>query len=390
MQIYSPFLRKKVGLVLLAGLILGQALQAQCVGNLTTRTYDTALTSNGFGIFNLSFPQFSPDSGTLVSVKLLSLVNSMYGFTLRNADSVAATYQLSVGEQDDFSSAALPAPFSNVTSQPIGSYPLTPGQSVTQTPVDFLDNHISSDSVIAVSPFLGNGLIHLRYQAFTFTTLSTVNNAAYFYSAGISNTLTFSLQYLYCSGGALLATDLSGWSATLVGPRNVQLNWDASNETAGREYIIQRGRDAHIFTNIAAVPATVDGNTAGYNYPDELPQEADSNWYYRLQIRDATGQVSYSTIKEVSLMSAGRGLQLYPNPATDFINLVPDLPEATDWQVDIFTANGNLVQRNVCMQAHTMFIPFKGKLSAGTYFIRALDLRGQRTVSATFIVPGAH
>src|SRR5580704_11814015 len=112
MQNYNPFLRKKVGLVLLAGLFLGQALQAQCVGSLTTRTYDTALTSNGFGIFSLNFPQFSPDSGTLVSVKLMSLVNSMYGFTLRNADTMPATYMLTVGEQDEFSSAALPDPYS--------------------------------------------------------------------------------------------------------------------------------------------------------------------------------------------------------------------------------------------------------------------------------------
>jgi hypothetical protein len=37
-----------------------------------------------------------------------------------------------------------------------------------------------------------------------------------------------------------------------------------------------------------------------------------------------------------------------------------------------------------------MLINFNGKLPAGTYFVRALDLRGQRTISATFIVPGAH
>jgi len=220
--------------------------------------------------------------------------------------------------------------------------------------------------------------------------LTTVNNAAYYYSAGISNTLTFSLQYLYCQSGALLATDLYGWSAAPVGPRNVKLNWAATNETTGREYIIQRGSTTRSFTNIATVAATADGSTANYSYPDELPEDADSNWYYRLQVLDATGQASYSTIKEVSLTSAGKGLQLYPNPATDFINLVPALPEATDWQVDILAANGNLVQRNVFLQTHTMLINFNGKLPAGTYFVRALDLRGQRTISATFIVPGAH
>jgi hypothetical protein len=385
-----PFLLRKVGLVLLAGMILGQAVQAQCLGNLTTRTYDTALTSNGFGVFNLNFPQFSPDSGTLVSVKLLARVNSLYGFTLRNADTLADTYSLTVGEEDEFSGPALPDPYTNITSQPIGNYPLNPGQSVTQAPVDFLDNHLSGDSITAVSSFLGSGLVNLRYQAFTFTNLSTINNASYYYSAGISNTLTFSLQYLYCHSGALLAMDLSGWSAIPVGPRNVQLNWAATNETTGQEYIIQRSGDTHNFTNLATLPATADGSTAYYGYRDELPEDAGSNWYYRLQILDASGQASYSSIKEVSLTPGARGLQVYPNPAADFINLVPDLPGTTDWQVDIFAADGNLVQRSAYIQTHTMLINFSNKLSAGTYFIRALDLRGQRTISATFIVLGAH
>jgi hypothetical protein len=389
MKSYYPFFRRKAGLVLLAGLILGQAVQAQCVGNLATRTYDTALISNGFGVFNLRFPQFSPDSGTLVSVKLLARVNSLYGFTLRNADTLAETYSLTVGEQDEFSGTTLPAPYTSVTSQSIGSYPLNPGQSVTQAPVDFLDNHLSSDSITAISPFLGGGLVNLRYQAFTFTNLSTVNNAAYYYSAGISNTLTFSLQYLYCGSGALLATDLSGWSAIPVGPRNVQLNWAAVDETTGRQYVVQRSSDTHSFTNIATLPATVDGSTAYYGYPDELPEDGGSNWYYRLQILDAAGQASYSPVKEVSLASAGKGLQIYPNPATDFINLVPDQPGITDWQVDIFAANGNLVQGDAYMQTHTMLINFREKLAAGTYFVRALDLRGQHTISATFIVPAA-
>jgi hypothetical protein len=92
----------------------------------------------------------------------------------------------------------------------------------------------------------------------------------------------------------------------------------------------------------------------------------------------------------VSLTPGARGLQVYPNPAADFINLVPDLPGTTDWQVDIFAADGNLVQRSAYIQTHTMLINFSNKLSAGTYFIRALDLRGQRTISATFIVLGAH
>jgi hypothetical protein len=379
----------KAGLAVCIGLILYCGTRAQCVNNLATKTYDTALSSNGFGNFNLRFPQFNPDSGTLVSVKLIAMVNSLYGFTLRNADSLNTTYALTVGQQDQITSALLPAPYSNITSQSMGNYPLNPGQSVTQPSLNVLANHISTDTITAVSSFLGTGQVSLDYQSFTFTNLSTVNNAAYYYSAGITNSMTFSVQYLYCRGGAILATDLTNWTAAPDGPRTIQLNWAATNESVGRQYVIQRSTDSRNYTNIATLPASSNGGMADYNYPDELPENPQSNWYYRLQILDE-GQIYYSDVKFVTLASEGKGIQLYPNPVTDYINLVPDKQAASDWQVDILAANGNLVQRNTYAQTRMMQVNFRQKLSAGTYFVRATDLRGQRFFSASFIVTGTH
>lgn len=387
MKHYDLSFLKKVGLVFCVGMILHPFVQAQCTNNLATRNYDTALTSNGFGTFNLSFPQWNPDSGLLVSVKLSATVNSLYGFTLRNADSLASTYILTVGQQDQISGVSLPAPYSNITSQPMGNYPLNPGQSISQAPVSVLGNHTSSDSITTVTPFLGSGRVNLNYQSFTFTNLSTVNNASYYYSAGISNTLSFSIQYLYCRSGGILATDLTRWSALPAGPRNIQLSWAAVNETAGRQYTIQRSSDNRNFTNIATLSATADGGTADYVYPDELPENADSSWYYRLQIHEA-GQLYYSPIRQVTLTANNR-LALYPNPAVDFINLIPD-PQQTsgDWQVDILSATGGLIQRNVFLQTRSIFITFHNRLSSGTYFVRATDLRGQKTFSTSFVVTG--
>jgi hypothetical protein len=389
MQSYNLSFLGKAGLAVCIGMILCCGTQAQCVNNLATKTYDTALSSNGFGNFNLVFPQFNPDSGTLVSVKLIAMVNSMYGFTLRNADSLNTTYALMVGQHDSITGALLPAPYSNTTSQLMGNYPLNPGQSLTQASSNVLSNHISSDTITAVSSFLGGGQVSLNYQSFTFTNLSAVNNAAYYYSAGINNSMTFSVQYLYCRGGAILATDLTNWTAAPGGPRTIQLNWAAANESAGRQYVIQRSTDSRNYTNITTLPASSNGGTAEYTYPDELPQNPDSNWYYRLQVLDA-GQIYYSDVKLVTLASEGKGIQLYPNPVTNYINLVPDQQAASDWQVDILAANGNLVQRNMYAQTRMMQINFLQKLSAGTYFVRATDLRGQRFYSASFIVTGAN
>jgi Secretion system C-terminal sorting domain len=389
MQSYNLSFLGKACLALCIGLILSCATNAQCVNNLATMTYDTALNSKGFGDFNLRFPQFNPDSGTLVSVRLIATVNSMYGFTLRNADSLNTTYALMVGQQDQITGTTIPATYSNITSQSMGTYPLNPGQSVTQASLNVLSNHISTDTITAVSSFLGAGQVSLNYQSFTFTNLSTVNNAAYYYSAGITNSMTFSVQYLYCRGGSILASDLTNWSAAPDGPRTIQLNWAATNESAGRQYVIQRSTDSRNYTNIATLPASSNGSTADYNYPDELPANPDSNWYYRLQILEK-GQIYYSDVKLVTLASEGKGIQLYPNPVTNYINLVPDQQTASDWQVDILAANGNLVQRNTFMQTRLMQVDFRQKLSAGTYFVRATDLRGQRFYSASFLVTGSH
>ncbi|HTR28270.1 MAG TPA: T9SS type A sorting domain-containing protein [Puia sp.] len=394
MKAIIPFDRSRrcrMYLLLLAGLILGRAANAQNAGNVGTRTYDTALTSDGFGIYHLRIPQFNPDSGTLVSVHISALTNTMYGFTLRNADSLAETYTLTVGLQDEFSGPALPATYSNVTSQALGSFPLNAGQEVTQAPVSLLQNHVSTDTISTIASFLGTGLVNLQYQAFTFTNLNAANHASYYYSAGITNSMTFSVQYLYNKNSGVLNTDLTNWSAVPVGPRNVQLGWTATDEMAGRQYVIQRSSDQNNFDDIATIPATADRNTAEYHFPDELPESGDHNagssWYYRLQIRESTGLVQYSPLRVVRFDGEAKGVQVYPNPATTFINLVPDGQEATDWQVDIVSAAGVVVQRNVYMASRLMTVNFQNKLASGSYFVRATDLKGKQSVSAAFIVP---
>ncbi len=201
--------------------------------------------------------------------------------------------------------------------------------------------------------------------------------------------MTFSVQYLYCKSGGLLPTELTQWSATAAGPRNIQLDWITANELPGRQYVIQRSTDNSNFVDIASLSASAGGGTVDYTYPDELPGSPESSWYYRLQINDGVQQ-SYSPIRQVTLTkSGGQGLTVYPNPAVDFINLVPTQQDAGDWQVDILAANGNLIQRNTFIQTRAMLITFQHKLAVGTYFVRATGLAGQKAITTTFVVTGA-
>jgi hypothetical protein len=70
-----------------------------------------------------------------------------------------------------------------VTSLSLGNFPLGAGQEVTQSPVNLLQNHVSTDTISAVTTFLGTGQVSLKYQAFTFTNLDVSNHAPYYYTA---------------------------------------------------------------------------------------------------------------------------------------------------------------------------------------------------------------
>lgn len=385
----------KVGLVLCIGMMFHHPVQAQNSNALSVHTYDTALTSNGFGTYNINVPQFSPDSGTLVSVNLSATVSSQYGFTLTNADNQAATYTLTLGQDDQITGNALASPYSNIMTKQINSYPLTSGQVHTEAPFAFLTNHVSNDSITGnVAPFLGSGMVPLSYLSFTYTDLSTVNNATYSYSANISNTIHFTVKYYFLGGGAgntVLATTLTRFSAALSAPHIAGLTWAAVNETANRVYDVQRSRDGQNFTTVNSITAQGDASGADYSYTDNLADSISGNVYYRLQIHDEAKQ-SFSAIQQVNVEGVPRvaanataGVRVYPNPATSYINLQTG-QEPGDWQVDIIAASGAVVQRTQAMASSTIYVPFNSKLAAGTYFVRLTGMHGQQPVMVPFVI----
>jgi hypothetical protein len=376
----------KVGLALCLGIILHSSCLGQCATG-ATRTYDTALASTGFEIYSLTFPQFSPDSGTLISVKLSTQTSSQYGFTLQNQDVTNASYSLSIGQEDQFSGAALSSPFTALTSQYVGAYSLTPGQSITVPPFTFLHNNVTSNDSITtdVTPFLGAGQVNLSFMSFTYTNLTSYNNATYGYSVNISNTMKVSLQYLYCNE-VVLATALTGWSAQLTAPETVLLTWSAADEPSGRQYNIQRSNNGQDFTTIATVAG--DG-AADYRYTDQLPAGASGNIYYRLAISDA-GSLSWSPVRVVHVLdpltNEDHVLRVYPNPAVNYIDLATG-QTASDWQIEIFGSGGSLLQRETRLQSADLHIPLSN-MAAGVYFVRAFDLRAQRSYTVAFVVNG--
>lgn len=335
-------------------------------------------------MYSLNLPQFNPDSGQLISVKISANVTSTYGFTLSNVNANDASYDLSIGQEDQISTG-FGSPFLNITPLHVGAYNLASGQSMTLAPFPFLTNHVSADSITTgIAPFLGNGKVNINYMSFCYTNLWANNNASYYYSNAINSSTKLSMQYLFCKTGVVLASNLTGWAALLTAPHTAKLDWTTVNETAGRQYEIQRSTDGRNFTTVATVHADAGNGNAAYTYTDELTGNTNGNIYYRLQIND-NGNFSWSPVKELSIEAAGTSLRIYPNSATDHIDIATGTANG-DWQVDLFSASGGLVQRNSFLQSNLLHIAFNNRMPAGTYFARITDLRGRHVYTRPFVV----
>jgi len=403
MKIQYPFLWKKLCIALCTAIILVPDARSQCVNNLSTRSYDTLITGPGYGTYNISLPKWSPDSGLLVSVRINVNVSVQYGFTMKNADLTPSVYTLWVGREDAFTSPALTSAYDSVKEQLIGVYPLDPGASVTMSPFSLMNNYNYTDSITTnVVPFQGQGNVSFVYSPVTYTTLHTNNNSSYNYSATATDQVHFSITYLYCRSGGVLATNLIRFTASPVEPSNVQLDWTVVNEVRGRIYEVQRSRDGQSFTTVGTLPSDDGGVVSGtvdYGFLDHLAGAGGSGltgeqgiwgkWYYRLRIIDPGG-ILYSPIRQVMLGSDGGGrLIVYPNPAVDYIDLAPEVTGGgggRSWQVDVIAADGSRVLSNIFRSTNTMRVYFRHALAAGVYFVRTTDLVWHERYFSSFVV----
>lgn len=408
---------KKTSLAFCLGMMLNFSSSGQCNNNLSTRSYDTLLTGIGYGTYHISFPSWNPDSGLLVSATVKALVTVKYDFSVKNVDMGPATYSIWVGREDQISSPVLSTPYDKIIEQKIGAYPLNPGDDFVQAPFGFLDNQSNTDSITGnVAAFMEAGKINFTYAPITYTNIRTTNNMSYNFSSASRDTVHFSLTYLYCKGGGVLASGLGRFTAVLpggwgIGMRGtmegaiVRLAWTVENEMPERRYEIEFSRDGQEFGSVAALNSKTDA-TARYTYGYDLSGEQPGKFYFRLKITDVNGVVSYSGVKEVSAEApafgsnsggssnpGGTGISLFPNPAVDHINLSIGQGGGKDWQVDVIASNGSLIQRKDYRsglpdngQAGVIRVDFQRQLPAGTYFIRATDWKERQTYSSSFLI----
>jgi len=377
-----------------AALIAPSRVAAQCAGTVMSTSYDTTyggttttLGTPVSGAYTYPLPRFPVSSSTLLAVVVTSTITVSATMTVQNQ---SATNPLpapfaQIFRTDGFNSNYINKT-SSVVSNPVFGGALNPGQSEILSFPDIISSQqVLYDSVTATNPnfphFTGVGNIGFTYAS---NNIPLPSSGLTVTSFTLTDQVNYTTTYYYCVPLATLATDILTFTAERENSHDALLNWTASNEQAGRNYVIEVSKDGTNFGDSATVPAQFASGDASYNFP--LDPSATGNLYFRIKVVDVSAPLSYSQICIIRLGDANStGFSIYPNPPTDFINL--SFPGGNqNWDVDIYAADGNIVQRNSYPTTNLARVNFNRKMAAGTYFVRAINPQTNQSYTRSFLI----
>jgi hypothetical protein len=158
----------------------------------------------------------------------------------------------------------------------------------------------------------------------------------------------------------------------------VQLNWSTGSEDGVGSFAVQRSTDGVNFVSVGEVTGTGSVSGSGYTYTDEGPNLTNQVWY-RLQVTDARGVVSYSSIVVVQLDAAAAGItaRLSPNPSSPGmgVTLLVSAPTAQPAHISVWNlAGARFYQQDAALSAgdNSIAIQPREMLPPGVYIVKVV------------------
>ena len=378
--------------------LLPSRLAAQtCTGTLQSSTQTMTYPGNGNEAFNPGFAQYNPPAGyVLMAAAFSSSITMIESVTLTDGINpgtglpypTQTNVHPGIYDNDEvtINGDAIAAGGSIPKSLPFINVPAS--STVTDGPSTLYTNYpMSYDSLTTSSSdlnyFVGTGTAAIDY--INAATVS-INNTIVSQNPSITLDETLTLTYYYCYTGTL-AVNLLNFTATLENPQTVLLNWLTTGEMPGEKYVVQvstgNGSD---FSNVDTVMADGVAGNGNYAYQYAVPPTDKGNLYFRIQMIDANGAVSYSPLRVINLGNGSiTSFSIYPNPPSTFINLT--FPgDSRNWEVQIFAANGDLVQQNYFSNTNLATVNFNNKMAAGAYFVRAINPQSNDHYAGSFLI----
>lgn len=177
---------------------------------------------------------------------------------------------------------------------------------------------------------------------------------------------------------AVLPVTWVDFSAILKNNKEVKLSWQIAEKPYAGFYV-QHSQDGKTWTDIA-FEATLETDVEGkvYTYTHQSPVTGQN--FYRIKTLNELGKERYSEVKAVMLKQPGAAVTLWPNPASDYLNISGSNDQLRN--VRIYDLSGR-------MQVNAQLKPGESSVSvtmlkSGTYMLSVYAADGSKE-SKTFI-----
>lgn len=151
-----------------------------------------------------------------------------------------------------------------------------------------------------------------------------------------------------------LPVDLIKFEATKIEPSVVKLDWATASETNSEFIAIEKSSDIENWKEVCRVPSAAQGGNSqhvhDYTCTDHNADEDGQNIvYYRPKQVDLNGTFEYHSTIRVRLMDAAYATEIqsvYPNPATDRLNIKYNTAENGVFNIKLVSLDGKSLLQN--------------------------------------------
>jgi hypothetical protein len=162
--------------------------------------------------------------------------------------------------------------------------------------------------------------------------------------------------------------------------KQVQLEWTTAAEMNNDYFTIQRSKDGAGWESLQKISGEGTSSTNKYYQATDASPYAGVS-YYRLRQTDIDGKTSYSSVVTVKITEPNTLIQVFPNPATDFIYI--RFPENGKYVVALLSNSGQPLDNPVTVTASEIRLDVS-KIKTGVYLLE-INHNGQLEVRKIMI-----
>lgn len=177
----------------------------------------------------------------------------------------------------------------------------------------------------------------------------------------------------------ILPVTLGAFNAALANC-SVKLNWNTYTEVNNKYFTVERKQEGGGWADIGVINSHNNINGGSYNYTDATA--GDGALLYRLKITDADGKFSYSPVAGITRHCNKTNVQVYPNPAKDFLFVSLQKTQVTNPSLRLMTITGQLLPLQYQQSGSSWKVNIS-RISPGIYMLQVLD--GQKVIDAVKI-----